>query len=304
MEDLRNLVPDWQLHLRAANKAPRTITSYVAVAEEFVRWLVKTEQPTGCDVSKTTVEGFLTYMQSRPSKRGGTLSAASVAVTYRSLQQFFRWLSDVEEVIPVSPFAKLSAPAVPVQPVPVISDDHLKALLESCKGKAFQQRRDEALIRLFLDTGCRCSEIANLSIEDLDFDVFVIHVVGKGRRARSVPFGAKTAEALRRYLRARNQHPKALSSKALWLGKKGTLTDFGIRQLLNRRTKAVGLPHIHPHMFRHTFAHQWLSNDGQETDLMRIAGWRSRDMVARYGASAADARARDAHRKAALGDRF
>jgi site-specific recombinase XerD len=292
---LQDLQRSFLRHLRAEGRSPATLRLYGQAVTFFSRWLESEGREATLDeLNRPAIREWLAVLSD--NHEPGT-----VKVRYRGLFRFCSWLVDEDELTE-NPLKTLAPPTLKMKPVPVISDDELVALLKACAGKDFNDRRDEAFVRFLLDCGVRVSEACGLRLDQLDLDQGMAIVKGKGSKVRPVYFGARTARALDRYVRARSQHRWA-HLDALFLTQRGGLSPDGARERVKIRGAMAGIDALHPHRFRHTFAHDFLMAGGQERDLKRLAGWSSDVMLERYGASAANARAKAAAQRLKRGDR-
>ena len=191
---LQDLQRSFLRDLRAENRSPNTLRLYGQAVTFFSRWLESEGRTATLDeLNRPAIREWLALL-------GEDHQPGTVKIRYRGLYRFCSWLV-TEEELASNPMDKMSPPSLTMKPVPIITDEDLTALLKACSGKEFNDRRDEALVRLLLDCGLRVSEACGLRLDQLDLDQGMAIVKGKGSKVRPVYFGARTARALDRYVR-------------------------------------------------------------------------------------------------------
>lgn len=278
------LLNSYLFHLRARNLSPRTVKA----AQDYLSQFLATEDP--LTATKRDLEGFL-------AAKAEYCKPSTVQTHWRYLKGFFEWLL-AEGDIGTNPMAGVPKPIVPPIEIRVLTATEIRQLLDTCKGKGVENRRDMALLTIMLDTGLRLTEVTNLKLDDISEDR-TLRVFGKGRKWRTIALGETSSVAFDRWLRIRGNKPGSL-----WTGRRGDLTPNGVRLVVRRRGRMIGA-RVHPHMLRHTFIDLWLRNGGSEVDLSRLAGWTNgSQMVSHYAQHRAAERALTAHKAIAPLDRI
>jgi site-specific recombinase XerD len=273
--DLRYLRRSFVRHLAADRRSAATRAAYGAAIDQLDAFLAGQGLPTTVrHLQPDHVDAFFVSLHER------RLRPSTILARHHALSRFFGWLV-AEGELEASPMAQLPRPTAPLGQPTVLSADQIQALLGSRAGTAFEDLRDAALIRLFIETGLRLTEMAALEIDDIDLDSDAVYLAGTAGAPRAVPFDLRAARALEGYLAARARHDRAYLP-ALWLGRRGRLTERGIEQAIRHRGQMAGLPTLRPHQFRHTFVQSYLASGGDRRELMRLVGWKSRQLLGRY----------------------
>ena len=298
--DLGDEIAAFLRSMRREHASPNTILTYATACRLFAEWLAAHGHPTDVDaITKRHVEEWEIDL-------GEHAAPATVHNRHRGLQRFFSWylavtIEDDPQSTYRSPMALMKPPRLPQYQPRVLTMDELRAIVGACSGRTFEDRRDEALVRLFFSTGARRAEVSGLTVDDYSPAADTLRVVGKGDKDRRIFLADNTRDALEAYRRARKKHAHA-DLPWLWLGSRGRLTDSGIAQAIRHRGQLAGIAELHPHDFRHAWRHHLEMGGASRETLMSLGGWSSDAMLRRYASTSANDRAIDHARKIGFGD--
>jgi site-specific recombinase XerD len=263
---------------KAEGKSPTTVSWHTQMLTSFIAFLKKAGQnETLADLTTANVRGFILYEQNRG------VSPYTVQARVRSLKSFSSWLFR-EGYLDQNLLALVKLPKAPVKVIEPLTDAEIEKLIGVRNPLTAIGCRDIAILITLLGTGLRESELSNLRFGDTNLDTGYLKVMGKGAKERVVPTGALVQKILWRYVFHFRPEPQNDLNDFLFLtldGKK--MQPDAIRQLLKRWGKKAGVPRLHAHLCRHTYATKFLThNCGDVFRLQQILGHTTLEMVRRY----------------------
>jgi integrase/recombinase XerC len=232
--------------LQGQNFSPKTIRAYHDDLTQFAGWLqsIRVDWDNPRRLGKQDIEAFLHHLSSR------NLTGVSRARKLAAIRKFFVFLNE-SGVIQANPAAAVKGARREEKEPAILYKEQYKALLYETS----ESPRDYAIIMTFLQTGIRLSELAGLTLEDIDFENRMLTVrQGKGRKDRQIPLVDEEVKALRNYLRYRASE-LILDDETLFLAKNGTsLNVSSVKAIVAKYVKKAGIrKRVSVHTLRHTF---------------------------------------------------
>jgi len=275
---LNKLIVHFAQSNKVEGKSPRTIDWYTQMLEGFNKFLEASNYGGmlgGFDIQ--TVREFIAHEQDRG------MSPYTVQGKVRTLKAFSSWLFR-EGYMSENLLDGFKLPKVPVNLVEPLANDEVDRLLCFHNPLTTIGCRDTAILILMLDTGIRLSELCGLRMGDTHIDECYLKVLGKGNKERLLPLGSSSQKILWRYVIHFRPEPINKNTDYFFLTLDGKyLQPNAVKLLIKRWGKKAGVPRLHSHLCRHTFATNYLiHNCGDVFRLQQILGHSSLEMVRRY----------------------
>ncbi len=283
---MEDLIQQYADHLRnERNVSPHTLRNYLSDLAQFRRFLIDRElclaEKKSVDVRKVDIHAVRAYLAALTKDR----KKSSIGRKLAALKGFFRYLVSAHQ-LEKNPLLLINSPKQE-KPLPkFLSVDDVFQLLGGIKIHTALDIRDRAILEVFYSTGIRVSELVGLNWSDVDFELGIVRVLGKGSKERIVPIGKMALDALRDYsvevrkkwnLPCKGENPVFLNNRG------GRMTTRSVARLLEKHLKEVGIQvRISPHGLRHTFATHLLNSGADLRVIQEMLGHASLSTTQRY----------------------
>lgn len=295
---LASLVQGFIFTLSSEGKAQTTVDYYQDNLKRFLWYAKEYKWPENpCELDSWKMREFLAYAGTATKRWGATgngsencrLPSRTCGWRYfRTLRFFFNWAVK-EGLLEKSPLANIKPQSPKQKPVEPYTPQDMKKLIDFCDqdynhGARFTGTRNKAIIMLFVDSGMRLSELANLKLSNISVEKGRAVVVGKGDQQRVVAFSSATRKVMWKYLAFREKVVKDFAQEWLWINEEGKrLKVEGIHIMFLRTKRRAGVYTTGAvHRLRHTFAINALRGIKDPTLLQLLLGHKTLEMTRRY----------------------
>ncbi len=282
--ELRTALSQFADYLGSRRRAKATVVAYHKDIEQLITFLENMGKKTVGEVSRDELEAFTKKLGSDNYK------AKSISRKINSIKTFFRFLKSSEGVN-VDPAVEIEHPKYDVKPPRILTKLEYRALRDACRGDI----RTYAIVELFLQTGVRIGELANLSVDDVGETE--LHIAQEeGHAERMVPLNKAAKEAVSRYMgiraggnpstsfdKTQDKSSGQVKSTALFITKTGkSLLIRNIRTAIDRFFKVAGIEDAKVNDLRHTFIAHHLMAGTPITTLSKLVGHKRLSTTEKY----------------------
>jgi site-specific recombinase XerD len=274
---------DWRgcyrLDLIAQGASEYTIQSYLLAVGQLATWCAPRSP---CTLSQDDFRRFWAELRCR------RLQTTTLRTRLFAYRKFYKWVgSDAADGI--------TTPRPHKQPRAPFTIADLQAMLAACLTD-----RDRALLLFLAGTGCRRAEVVGMKVRDIDWNVGLVRILGKGNRERWVCPGAQAMAALWRYVDA---HPR--EDGYVWTARSGRPLDGKrLYNMVRRVAGRAGVHHAYPHRMRITMATEMMAEGMALDELQQVLGHANIQVTAHYAAYSVRRRALERQRALSLADRL
>ena len=263
--ELEKLILHFEQSNKAEDKSSKTVAWYTEMLDDFTKFVLSTGQEAVlANFNATKVRKFIIHEQGR------ALSPFTIQVKVRALKVLSSWLYS-EGYSGDNLLSNIKLPKAPSKMIQPAYRDRINRLLSSQNALTAIGSRNTAILVTLLDCSLRSSELCNILFGDAHIEEGYLKVLGKGNKKRVVPIGSLAQKVLWRYVFHFRPDPMGETNEYLFLSLDGKhLGPNSIKLLLKRWGKRAGVPRLHAHLCRHTYATSFL-NQRCGIVLVRVA---------------------------------